>query len=56
MVEENLLGHLTTYWWAQLMRKEVTQRGGAHSRLEALNHWELRLIESNEKLLCLCLC
>ena len=60
MVEEDLLGHLTTYWWAQLMRKEATQRCGAalpvHGRLGALRPWELRLIESNVKLLCQCLC
>ena len=47
MVEEDLLGRLTTYWWAQLMRKKATQRCGAHGRLGALRPWELRLIESN---------
>ena len=56
MVEEDLLGHLTTYWWAQLMRKEATQRCGAHGRLGDLRPWELRLIELNAKLLCQCLC
>ena len=56
MVEENLLGHLTTYWWPQFMRKEATQRCGAHGRLGALRPWELRLIKSNVKLLCQCLC
>ena len=55
MVEESLLGHLTSYWWVQLMRKEATQRCGAHGRLGALRPWELRLIESIVKVLRQCL-